>query len=258
MMARYLLIALCALPMWLGAQAASSRLLLRGGSVIQGTVLDVDDPNYFHVRLSDADTTLLVPRTVVQRLIPAKGDYKLLAAYDIAQRGWYKSVGVSYLAGLKYARFAEDNLRQSVSVHAEVGYYLRDWYAVGLGIGADQYDEWLVPIYAHVLLIRPNRINAPYFSLQGGRSIAVERVFSREDGDVSRGRWMWYPSVGVRFASRGRASVYMDVGYKFQHLRVEQNYDDLNQWQWWWWGRVKNVKEDRQYKSFVARVGMTF
>lgn len=262
MMRPLYLLLLCALPLWLGAQAKPTRVLLRGGSVIQGTVLDVADPNYVHIRLPDGDSTLLIPTAVVQRIIVPKGERVLRNGYDIPQRGWYKGAAISYLGGLSYFDGVDEQMRQSVSVQGEAGYYFRNWCSVGLGVGADHYDEWLVPVFAHVRLLLPNRPNPLYLSLQGGRSIAAERVFARESGDLSRGRWMWHPSIGIRFASRRRTAFHIDAGYKFQHFRMEQNFDNQlidGGWGWgWWWGAPTRVREDRQYKSFVLRMGVTF
>lgn len=256
----YLLL-LCALPLWLGAQATHTRVLLHGGSVIQGTVLDAGDPNYVHIRLPDSDSTLLVPAMVVQRIIVPKGERVLRAGYDVPSRGWYKGAAISYLGGLHYLGNDGSQLRQSVSVQGEAGYYFRNWCSVGLGVGADHYDEWLVPVFAHVRLLLPDRPSPLYLSLQGGRSIAAERVFEREPGDLSRGRWMWHPSVGVRLASRRRMAVHIDAGYKFQHLRVEQTFDNrffVPGWRSWWRPTPMHIREDRHYKSFVLRLGVTF
>jgi hypothetical protein len=262
MMRSLYLLLLCALPLWLGAQATHTRVLLRGGSVIQGTVLDTGDPNYMHIRLPDSDSTLLIPAAVVQRIIEPKGERVLREGYDVPDQGWYKGTAISFMAGLSYFEAGDTRMRESISAQAEVGYYFRNWCSVGVGVGADHYDEWLVPVFAHVRLLMPNRPNAAYLSLQGGRSIAAERVFVRSPGDLSRGRWMWHPSVGVRLATRRRMAVHIDAGYKFQYFRLEQTFDnqsfDPGWGSWWWWGVPTRVREDRLYKSFVLRLGATF
>ena len=95
----------------------------------------------------------------------------------------------------------------------------------------------------------PERATSPYLSFQAGRGIVVEKIFDRPEYDVSCGGWMWYPSVGVRLASRQQVDFHFDLGYKFQQVTEEYDYPN----DWWTTSSLSETNNSKSFSSTFKR-----
>ena len=231
-------------------QVFIDRISLPGGNLLEGTIIDTPDTAFVHLSLLGSDSTIRIPVGLIEKIeVDDKGKRMLANGHSIPARGWYGGVSLSFLNGQSYDIYSETQ-RQSLSLDAEAGYYVRPWLTVGAGLAFDYYDEFIMPVYVQSRVLLTRWANSPFLRLQVGKGIAVERVFNREDFDKSHAGWMWQPGIGVRFASRSSRNLSAEMGYKFQGFTTDYQYPD----DWWVIREVERIT----YRRVVIRMGLTF
>lgn len=224
-------------------------IYLRGGNFLQGTVVDSADQDHLYLKV-DGDGLWMIPLNMVEKIKPGKRKvWRNPKGRSVQSDGFYFEVATQLLSAKSYFSWS-DEVRTNVGLQFSSGYFVLPWVSVGAGIGIDTYEQLVVPVFGHARVYWPELATTPYFSFQAGHGIAVEKIFDRGEYDVSRGGWMWYPSLGIRLASRRNADIHLDMGYKFQRITEEFDYPD----DWW----TTNVKERLTYRSFAIRLGCTF
>jgi len=231
-------------------QVFIDRILLPGGNLLEGLIIDTPDTEFVHLSLLGSDSTILIPVGLIEKIeVDDQRKQMLVNGCTVPARGWYGGVSLSLLSGQSYDIFSETK-RESVSLDVEAGYYVRPWLAVGAGLAFDYYDEFIMPVYVQSRVFLTRWANSPFLRLQVGKGIAVERVFNRTDFDKSYAGWMWQPSLGIRMASRRSHNLSAEMGYKFQHFTTDYQYPD----DWWTIREVERIT----YKRVVMRIGLTF
>lgn len=224
-------------------------IYLQGGNFLQGTIVDTVNQDYLQLKLG-GDSLLLIPLSLVEKVKPGKKKvWRNPKGRSVQSDGFYFEIATQLLSAKSYFSWS-DEVRTNVGLQFNGGYYVRPWLSVGAGMGVDRYEQLIVPVFGQVRAYWPGWGTAPYLSLQAGHGIAVEKLFDRPEFDVSRGGYFWYPSIGIRLASRRQADFHFDLGYKFQRVTEEFDYPD----EWW----TTNVKERLTYRSFAIRLGCTF
>jgi hypothetical protein len=230
-------------------EARLDHVFLLGGNFLQGMVVDTVNDEYLQLQLG-GDSLLLIPLNLVEKVKTGKRSvWRSPIGHSAQSDGFFFELAGQVLSAESSSSWT-DEWRTNISLQFNGGYFLRSWLSLGAGLSVDRYEEVVVPIFTQLRLYVPERATAPYLGFQFGHGIAVEKLFNREEYDKSRGGWMWYPSVGIRLASRNQADFHFDLGYKFQQLTKEYDYPD----DWW----TTNVKESLTYKSFALRLGCTF
>ncbi len=224
------------------------QVYLQGSNLLQGTVVDTLD-GQLRLRIV-GDSLLEIPLGLVQRVKEGRhGLLHTLKGRTVHAAGTYFSVNAGTLSAKNYVDWLED-LRWAMSVQFSAGYYVKPWLSVGAGLGIDTYEELVTPVFLEAKVYTPGAATAPYFSLQTGYGIAVTRLFNKDEFDRSRGGFMWYPSVGIRLASRRNADFHLDFGYKFQKVVHHFDYPD----DWWTTEEIERL----WYRSFAVRLGCVF
>jgi hypothetical protein len=224
-------------------------IYLLGGNFLQGTVIDTVNQEYLQLQLG-GDSLLMIPLSLVEKVKSGKKSVWRNPKGRSAQfDGFFVEIAGQVLSAKSYLSWS-DELRTNLGLQINGGYFVRPWLSIGAGVGLDRYEQVIVPIFGQLRMYVPERATSPYLSFQAGRGLAVEKIFDRQEYDVSRGGWMWYPSVGIRLASRQQADFHFDLGYKFQQITEEYDYPN----DWW----TTNTRERFTYKSFALRLGCTF
>lgn len=244
-------VSFCLLSWSISAQQEEriDHIYLHGGNFLQGTIVDTIDQEYLQLKIW-GDSLMMVPLHLVKRIKP--GNRKIWRnpkGRSVQSDGFYFEIAAQLLSAKSYFSWT-DEVRTNVGLQFNGGYFLRPWLSVGAGIGVDHYQQLIVPVFGQVRAYWPGWSTSPYLSLQAGHGIAVEKLFDRPEFDVSRGGHFWYPSIGIRLASRRQADFHLDIGYKFQRVTEEFDYPD----DWW----TTNIRERLTYRSFAIRLGCTF
>jgi len=227
-----------------------SHIYLPGGNMIRASILDTTDMHTLLLELTAGDT-LEVPFTMVTKIRPGQeGSLYNDKGRSALATGMAYQVSFSTLSAKTFYNSFDENTRTYPSLQFSANYHLKPWLTVGLGTGIEYYDEWIMPVFAQGRVYLPDAVTAPYFNLQMGYGIATQHLFDREEYNESHGGLMWYPSFGIRMATRRRASLMFDIGYKFQHYTYEYDYPD----DWW----TTYERESVVYRSLAIRFGVMF
>ncbi|WP_367392773.1 hypothetical protein [Lewinella sp. LCG006] len=231
-------------------QVFIDRIILPGGNLLEGSIIDTPDTAFVHLSLMGSDSTIRIPVGLIEKIeVDDKGKRMLINGHSIPAHGWYGGLSLSLLSGQSYFSYDETK-RQSLSLDLEAGYYVRPWLTVGAGVAFDYYDEFILPVYLQSRVFLTRWANTPFLHLQVGKGIAVERMFNREEFDKSHARWMWQPGLGIRLASRRKQNLSAEIGYKFQGFTYDYQYPD----DWWLIREVERIT----YKRVIMRIGLTF
>lgn len=242
------------LALSLGLQAQEIRplqhIFLPGGNMIRASILDTTDRHTLVLELSAGDI-MEVPFAMVEKIRRGQeGSLYNAGGRSALSTGMAYQISFSTLSARSFHNNFGNDIRTYPSLQFSANYHLLPYLTVGMGTGIEYYDEWIMPVFAQGRIYLPDAVTAPYFNLQLGYGIATQRLFDREEFDQSRGGLMWYPSIGLRMATRRRASLMLDLGYKFQHYTYEYDYPD----DWW----TTYERESVVYRSFAIRFGVMF
>jgi len=163
-------------------------------------------------------------------------------------KGRYFAAHFQILAGRNSSEFDDSN-RWDWGAHFSGGYQFNQWVNLGLGLGVDFYEKAFAPIFVENRGYFQNGGVSPFYSVQVGYALPLgEWLDGADDFDEFvkfKGGWMFYPSLGMRLATRREASFLIDVGYKFQHYSREFNF-------------FRETKDKILLKSFSVRIGWLF
>ena len=118
-----------------------------------------------------------------------------------------------------------------------VSYHLDPKFAVGIGVGADFYEETYIPIVADIRYYLRTSKFTPFAYLQIGHSIAAEGTISQPVYDYTysiwprpniddvepKGGFLINPGIGVKNMFSEHFGIIFSVGYRYQKLSYEVN-----------------------------------
>ncbi|MBK9013883.1 MAG: hypothetical protein IPM82_07250 [Saprospiraceae bacterium] len=176
------------------------------------------------------------------------------------RKGSYTALAFQLLSSKTEQDFVNKK-RFDLGVQVVSGYQFNQFIAVGGGIGLDDYDETLMPIFGELrgYLVNSKNLNLSKaetlssrrfpmsYSVQIGYNFPVENWVSKQEGAKIKGGLLVYPSIGMLFPTRNGAILQIDLGYKVQRFQREQQD---------WWGNF--VVDKNTMKSLALRMGVSF
>lgn len=170
-------------------------------------------------------------------------------SYDFRETGIYFSTMGSMLNGIDAAGDTENGFGLQVTG----GYMLHRLVGLGLGVGFDNYSvihnnaPAVFPVSVEVRGYLTEQRRAPYYTLSAGYGFAAkdeERGINEAEGGV-----MLHPAFGLRLGAREDVNFAIDIGYRFQQVRLER---DISTWR-------QEIQDQRiLYKRFTLRFGIIF
>ena len=220
-------------------------IYLENGSKIQGEVVEWKHGELLTI-LTAWNDEITFPWKIIKKAVQTSTRQNVVQPYNFKESGLYFSPSAALITGNGGNRAKGQN---GISVAFSAGHRFNKLLSIGGGIGWDQYiwnsGEELVPLFAELSGYTSETNSSFRYVLQAGYSIALKD----EDYLISnsKGGWMLYPAVGVRFGSNPNTKYFFDIGYKFQ--RAEFSYDDQ-----WEFGR----RSDQRilYKRLTIRFGL--
>ncbi|MEM8908936.1 MAG: hypothetical protein AAGD05_13905 [Bacteroidota bacterium] len=187
---------------------------LKDNSYLKGKIIAETD-DQITLQLLDESTIQLSTKNIQQIKRTKNPQLIYPNGTSFIERGHYHVINSGLLVGYDYS-FDEFKLGGHL-LHFIKGYQFNPYFALGAGVGVDQYDFTMIPIYADVRGNLFNRSIAPFYALNVGYSFAFgdnNNGFFNED---FRGGWLIHPTLGLRFATRKSMSYTLEFGYKFQY-----------------------------------------
>ena len=223
----------------------------KGGSFFRGHIVDTVENN-MRIRLAKSGALVSIDLAAVKSVKKEKqGLQQFKNGLRAQATGRYSTFSIHSLSAQALDSYWNEN-RGGIGLQASYGRYLKPWFSVGAGIGLDVYSELIVPVYGELKCFVPGMSEAPYLSLQVGHGFAIQRMFDSNEVDNSRGGFMWYPAIGMRFATRRSSEIHLDLGYKFQSYTIEQG-ESCD-----WWSCFLAVKEEIRFQSLALRFSYLF
>lgn len=198
---------------------------LKDGSFLKGTVLS-ENKEQLELQLADGSSLQLSKANIekvqeldLNRLYFSAGQF-------IKSSGLYKVLTLGILVA-EDPRFEEIKTGAHL-LHFAMGHQFNPYFAIGGGLGIDNYDFGLIPFYLDLRGQVLKKAISPYYALNAGYAIA----FSGDDESAEyRGGWMVNPSVGLRFATKEKVSFLFEVGYKMQKAQVSsERFGWIDKW----------------------------
>jgi hypothetical protein len=225
-------------------------IYLIDGSVLKATILE-RTTEFTRIKIISGDVLLLnnnlithiSDKVVISFSAPAIGPPPPPRRSALQESGWYHIVSMGLLLGRDAA--SEEGLIASFSpLHYVTGYQFNQYFGAGLGAGIDLYDPAFFPIYAD---FRGNLdwLNQTFFySLQSGYSLSEDDIAKRSDSPEYEGGWMIYPVIGMRFPTRGKTDILLELGYRQQWTKITYPWNE--------------DVDKLQYRRYALRVGFSF
>lgn len=192
---------------------------LTNGSVFQGEILEYERGKVLKIKLQDGQI-LEVEDEKIRKIVQSDG---LVEDSDLLKKekqpavlktdGWYNTTYTSFASGQN--RF--DQFTLGAGVHNVTGKHLNNTFALGLGIGIDNYSrrgETILPIYSELKVIPFQKAKQFYLIGSAGYGFA----FKREQFGIqeARGGYMLHPAIGYRSGTADGTNVTIDIGLKLQ------------------------------------------
>lgn len=231
--------------------AVSHNIQLTDGSVLKGKIIKNNlETNQVLIALDSGGEITISASSIVQSK-KQKGHFgRLVNGKAIKEKGVYLLPQIYTLTAKRAKSWDnDDNIRHAVGTSFTAGYQLKNYLAVGGGLGIDLYEHILMPAFIDIRGNIGKGNLTPYYAINLGYGFPLgEWLEDNENSanDVKGGKFI-YPAIGLKFASRNALAFQMDIGYNFQ-----QNERKLN----WWWG--EDTVEKIWYKSLAIRLGVSF
>lgn len=162
------------------------------------------------------------------------------------EKGIFHLGEIAYIAG-------NNDISESTSLSLNVvnGYRFTSNFAVGLGVGYDNYElARIFPLFLRTMYNLDRTQNTPFAFLDVGYGFAKEKE-NRITYDQFEGGLLIQPGLGYMFAIK-KIAVNVHVGYKLQKTKSSYSYND------WWGGSPSTVQEERTRQRITAGLSIIF
>lgn len=226
----------------MGQTTPSSRIvLLKDGSLLKGIVLEENNNGTLKIALKSGDE-LEIPYALVQSIKKDKHQEVVFSNGTKSKtKGFYQFIQFGLLPG--YSNEEQDQFLWGLTGRYTTAYRFHSLLSVGAGVGADYYNQFMLPLFGQVSGHFFKKAVSPYYSFSAGYSFPFQL---KEDLIEKKGGLMVNPAIGLRIA-RAKYVFSIDGGYQIQKATAFR--ED--------WGG--GTTTDRiSFRRWVIRVGWEF
>jgi hypothetical protein len=226
-------------------------IYLIDGSVLKATVLE-RTTEFTRVQIINGDVLLLNnslitnidDKVVISFNAPAStGTSALPHRSALKESGWYNIVSMGLLLG-RDAQLQDGLIASFSALHYVAGYQFNQYIGAGIGAGVDLYEPAFFPLYVDLRGNLNIRNKTFFYSLQSGYSLSEDDIAKKTDAAEYEGGLMIYPAVGIRFPTRGKTDILVELGYRNQWAKMTFPWNE----------DVDKI----QYRRYVVRLGFGF
>lgn len=226
------------------AQKTQDVVYLHNGSMVRGQLIEKIEGS--HVKIETADGSLWVfPMAEVKEVGTANTPAR---SKDFAQspRGFYNLLDAGIMSGQ-----SGDESIHSPSVHTIGGYRFNPHLAAGLGVGIENFEIPLAPVFAEgrYYVLKKGRFS-PFVALQGGYAIPLKNYRDFENEWINKGGIMANANIGLRNYINSNLGLVVSAGFRHQQSVSKQVY--------WWFTDTDEASLIHRYNRFVFRIGLVF
>ena len=241
------LIMICSSP--LIGQRVYSYIYLVDGDTLAGTIKEyqqgyaviIEKDNGRKLTIDVADIERISQKQYIDTPTRKKTSKPI---YSFREKGIYNILYMSNLIGS-----TNDKTRFGGGMHNILGYQFHRIFGLGIGGGIDGYsleDSYnLISAFAELRGYLNKKRIAPYYSVAAGQGFYLKG--KQEDIVLADGGIMGRLSLGMRLGASEDANVLVDIGYQFQEVYIEREFD---------FGELE--KTSINFNRLVLRVGLIF
>jgi hypothetical protein len=222
------IIAIAALTFKTGTtlNAQNDKVYLKNDTRLVGKITYYKPNDTLIIELKNGQTFFLLDKDVKKIVM---GETKFEKPYAFRERGLYNITYFNLNFG-KNINFGTSNT--GVALQNTTGFQFNRWLGAGLGLGLDNYyisgnDANVLSVYSEIrgYLNADNR--AFYYSMASGMGFPLVQKSDKSSNLTGhKGGFMLHPAIGMRFGASPKFNFFMDIGTKFQRLKLDQ----INQW----------------------------
>lgn len=268
-----LLLSIVFLPDWSKAQSTYEDVVyLKNGSVIHGMIIEqvpnesikiqTKDRNIFVFKM---DEILKITKEEVQstsvatdkkpaEVVPVKKVKKVQGYTNITEMTFARSFThleeeYDALGFYRYSHFVDINNGPCLGIQTINGYQFNRHFSAGVGIGMKAYsDLFLVPLFLDLRATLLDAKVTPFVAGEIGGSFTRYQVWGISTGYDDEGGLMGTIAAGVKFFPVPNMGLNFSVGYNYQKLRIQDDYEYNN----------NPTYSDKSLNQFTVRAGFTF
>ena len=215
--------------------------LFKDGSVIKGNLLNDPTADTLKIQLYSGDFISL-PKKLLRSIKKDSHQFQLLEdGRKIHLQGIYQQIGCHLLMG--YSDEERDDFLTGFGMHYAIGYRFDPLIGLGLGTGIDIYDQAMLPLFVDVRGALEKETLSPYYNLHLGIGFPLNTKSTNLNKAAGL---LFYPSIGLLYATKKHHSIHFDVGYKLQ--KMTRTFDQG------WQTHLDRIS----YRRVVLRLGWEF
>ncbi len=218
-----------------------SNIYLKNGGFIKAQILTQDSAGWNTFRLRTGEVIRLESSSISKINLANKKELVHQKGHTTLTEGFYLSYQFGFLVGLSSRN--NDPISSFELLSFSAGHQFNPRLQVGGGIALDFYEHSFLPLFAEAkYFLRPKEKVSFYGGLQLGYALS----FSAPGNEVDTygGGAMIHPSIGLRFAGKGKSSFLLELGNRYQWGTSET--------------RWRNTIEQIIYRRLGMRLGWQF
>jgi hypothetical protein len=156
------------------------------------------------------------------------GETKVEKPYAFRERGFYNITYFSINFNKSNYRYNNGEILAGVALQNTTGFQFNRWLGAGLGLGLDNYnvignDANVLSVYSEIRGYLNADNQAFYYSVAGGVGFPLVQESDKTANLTGhKGSFMVHPAIGLRFGASPKFNFFMDIGTKFQRIKLDQ------------------------------------
>ena len=213
-----------------------SEVYLNDGSFVRGEIIEKVDDQYIRMKIAGGNIVQFSMSEIKKIKKQKKGYHYFSNGNKIKTEGFYFSA----MGGMIIGKNNYENF-YGKSFNISVNHYFYKHLSSGVGIGFDDYDPHTFSLFINARYSPWLRKITPYLSGKIGYGMPVNLFENNQD---YKGGILVSPKIGFQFSSRSNSSLLIEVGYNFQ--RMKRNYE----WQ--------ELEDYIVFRRLCATIGIQF
>lgn len=189
---------------------------LKDGSFLRGEILEQLDGSHIELRISGDNIVRFEASEILKIITPKTNVTHFRNGKKFFNKGFHGSMktGIGFANEDYYAGFGS-----SIFFDLMGEYQFNKHFSVGLGSALDANEFGFLSLYGNVKYVPFVKKTSAYLAASFGSATTVDISSDEYNYYTYRGGLMFFPRVGLQFASRSSVTFFTEVGYRIQRAK---------------------------------------